>query len=65
MAQISRHEFLEKLARGGMLAGLFGVGAAALSGKKPISECVNENFCSTCWAYNGCTLPEKKETTDE
>ena len=63
--QVSRHEFLQTLGRGSLLAGLLGVGAVALRGKKTVSECINENYCSTCWAYDGCSLPEKKEKTDE
>lgn len=63
--QYNRHEFIQSLARGGFLAGLLGVGAAALHGKKDVSECVHENYCSTCWAYDGCRLPEKKEIPHE
>ena len=59
--QVSRHEFMAKLARGGMLAGMAGLAAAALHGKREVSECFNHNYCSSCWAFNGCTLPEKKE----
>ncbi len=63
--QVSRHEFLQRLGRGGLVASLVGVGAAALHGKKDVSECFNHNYCSSCWAFNGCSLPEKKEKTDE
>lgn len=59
--QISRHEFFESLGRKGLLAGLLGLGAAALHGQKDVSECFNLNYCSSCWAFKGCTLPEKKE----
>ncbi|MBI5093730.1 MAG: hypothetical protein HZB26_14960 [Candidatus Hydrogenedentes bacterium] len=62
---VSRHEFLESLFRRSMIAGLFGVGIAAVRGKKTVSECFNENYCASCWAYDGCALPEKKEKTDE
>lgn len=66
MAQkLSRHEFIESLGRGGIMAGLLGVAAAALHGKKDVKECFNHNYCASCWAYNGCTLPEKKEKIDE
>ena len=58
---VSRHEFLQALGRGGMIAGLLGIGIAALRGRKDVSECFNHNHCSACWAYNGCSLPEKKE----
>ncbi|MBX7255734.1 MAG: hypothetical protein K1Y02_05195 [Candidatus Hydrogenedentes bacterium] len=62
---ISRHDFLQALGRGGMLAGILGVAIAALHGKKTVSECISENHCASCWAYDGCALPEKKETTNE
>jgi len=62
---VSRHEFFQTLVRGSMIAGLFGVGVAAVRGHKAVSECFNNNYCSSCWAYNGCSLPEKKETADE
>lgn len=59
--QVDRSEFLQVIARRGMLAGLFGIGAAALHGQRAVSECFNNNYCSSCWAFNGCSLPEKKE----
>ncbi len=59
--QASRSEFISKLARGAFLAGLGGVGVAALSGTKTVAECFNENHCAGCWSFNGCALPEKKE----
>jgi hypothetical protein len=59
--QVSRHEFLQTLARGGIFVGLVGVGAAALHGRREVSECFNHNYCSSCWAFSGCSLPEKKE----
>lgn len=59
--QITRTEFFDRLARRGMIAGLMGVGAAALHGQRAVSECFNHNYCSSCWAFSGCTLPEKKE----
>jgi hypothetical protein len=59
--QVSRNEFLQTLGRRGMLAGLLGVGAAALHGQREVSECFNHNYCSSCWAFTGCNLPEKKE----
>ncbi|MFA6239306.1 MAG: hypothetical protein WC655_00165 [Candidatus Hydrogenedentales bacterium] len=63
--QVSRYEFMQNLGRGGMLAGMLGVALAALHGTKEVSECIGENHCASCWAYGGCSLPEKKETTDE
>lgn len=60
-AKFSRHEFLQSLGRGGLIAGLLGVGAAALHGEREVSECFNHNYCAECWAFKGCTLPEKKE----
>ncbi|GMW02419.1 MAG: hypothetical protein AMXMBFR84_35550 [Candidatus Hydrogenedentota bacterium] len=60
--QSSRHEFLQLIGRGGLLAGLTGIGMAALHGRKDVSECFNHNHCAECWAFNGCSLPEKKET---
>ena len=63
--KFSRHEFIQSVGRGGFLAGLAGVGAAALHGTKEVSECFNHNYCSSCWAFSGCALPEKKEKTDE
>ena len=62
--QVSRHEFLQKLGRGSMIAGLAGFAAAALHGKREVSECFNHNYCSSCWAFSGCNLPEKKEVPD-
>ena len=61
---VSRHEFLQTLARRSMIAGLSGIAIAALRGKKEVSECFNHNYCSSCWAYSGCALPEKKEIGD-
>jgi len=63
--QFNRHEFFQSVVRGGLMAGLLGVGAAALNGTKKVSECFNNNYCSSCWAFDGCRLPEKKEKTDE
>jgi hypothetical protein len=63
--QVSRSDFLQSLGRGSLVAGLAGLGAAALHGKKSVSECFNENYCASCWAYVGCGLPEKKELTRE
>ena len=60
---INRHEFLQSMARGGMLLGLAGVGAAALHGTKDPSECMNTGFCNTCDVYKTCKLPERKEVT--
>lgn len=66
MAQpVSRHEFFQTLMRRSMIAGLFGVGVAALRGHKTVAECINNNYCSSCWAFNGCALPEKKENPGE
>lgn len=59
--KVSRHDFLQALGRGSLVAGLTGVAVAALHGKKDVSECFNHNHCAACWAYNGCGLPEKKE----
>lgn len=61
----SRHEFLQHIGRAGILAGLAGVSVAALHGRREVSECFNHNYCDTCWAFNGCALPEKKELTHE
>ena len=61
----SRHEFLQQLGRAGLMAGLLGVSAAALHGRREVSECFNHNYCNTCWAFNGCSLPEKKELPHE
>lgn len=63
--EVSRHDFIHSLVRQGVLAGLLGVGIAALHGKKSVSECFNHNYCSSCWAYTGCSLPEKKEISHE
>lgn len=62
---VSRSEFLQKLGRTGMLAGLFGVGASALHGTRAVEDCFNHNYCDSCWAFTGCTLPEKKEAKNE
>ncbi|NUM52366.1 MAG: hypothetical protein HUU46_01860 [Candidatus Hydrogenedentes bacterium] len=58
--KFNRHEFFQTVARGGFMAGLLGVGAMALHGKREVSECFNHNYCSSCWAFSGCSLPEKK-----
>ena len=58
--RLNRYEFFQSAARGGFLAGLAGIGAMALSGTKKVSECFNHNYCSSCWAFDGCALPEKK-----
>lgn len=58
---LSRNEFMQSLTRGGLIAGLVGLGAAALHGERAVSECFNENYCESCWAFKGCELPEKKE----
>ncbi|MCL4217362.1 MAG: hypothetical protein KJ052_10220 [Candidatus Hydrogenedentes bacterium] len=58
---ISRHDFLNNLARGGLLLGLAGVGAAALHGAKDPSECINTGYCAACNVHETCTLPERKE----
>ena len=63
--RLNRHEFLVNVGRGGLLAGLFGVGVMALRGEKDVSECFNHNYCDSCWAYGGCALPEKKEIPHE
>ena len=63
--QVSRHEFLKSLGRGGFIAGLGAVAAAALHGKREVSECFQNNHCASCWAYTGCGLPEKKEIPHE
>lgn len=41
------------------MAGIVGVGAAALHGTREVSECFQHNYCSSCWAFDGCGLPEK------
>lgn len=58
---IDRQEFLKSLGRAGMLLGMTGLGTAALSGSKTVSECFNLNYCSACDVYKGCELPEKKD----
>jgi hypothetical protein len=58
---LDRNEFFQELGRKGMLAGLVGVGIAALHGSKSVSECFNHNLCASCHVYGGCELPEKKE----
>ena len=63
--RLNRHEFMVNAGRGGLLAGLLGIGAMALRGDKEVSECFNHNYCDSCWAFNGCTLPEKKDTPHE
>ena len=62
---LNRLEFLRTLGRGGMLAGLTGLGVAALHGSKEVSECFNENQCAACNVHGSCQLPEKKEVTHE
>ncbi len=62
---LDRKEFIAKLGRGGMLASILGVGAAALHGEREVSECFNHNYCDSCWGYDGCALPERKEIPDE
>ncbi len=62
---VSRHDFLQTLGRQGMLVGLAGVGLAAVHGQKDVSECFNHNYCTDCWEFRGCTLPEKKEIPHE
>lgn len=58
---ISRHDFLHAAARGGLLLGLAGAGAAAYHGKRDPSECINTGYCSSCKVYQTCTLPERTE----
>lgn len=62
---INRHEFLQTVGRTGMLLGMTGLGVAALSGSKTVSECFNLNYCSACDVYKRCELPEKKEAKNE
>jgi len=62
---ISRHEFFEKIMRGGLLAGLLGLGMAALEGRREVSACLQEDYCGSCRVYEGCVLPKKKEAPDE
>ena len=62
---IDRKEFFARLGRGGLLAGLTTVGAAALHGNRTVEECFNHNYCDSCWSFDGCSLPEKKEIPDE
>jgi hypothetical protein len=62
---LNRQEFLMSLSRGGLLMGLGGLGAMALHGSKDPSECFNENYCTSCDVYHGCTLPERIEVKDE
>lgn len=62
---VSRQEFLQVMARRGMLLGLTGVGVAAVHGSKDVSECFNHNYCTDCWGFDDCGLPEKKEVAHE
>ena len=62
---VSRHEFLQRLARGGLMLGMTGVGAAAMHGTIDVSECFNHNYCDSCWGFTDCALPEKKEAKNE
>ena len=62
---ISRHDFLNTMARGGLAIGLAGVGAAALHGAKDPSECINTGYCSSCNVYRTCTLPERKKVSHD
>lgn len=61
---LSRIDFLRNLGRGGLLLSLGGIGAAALHGTKDPSECFNHNYCSSCFSFSGCSLPEKIEVTE-
>lgn len=63
--QINRHEFFRSVGRSTLLLGITGMGAAALHGTREVSECFNFNYCNSCDSHTGCTLPEKKELTDE
>lgn len=63
--KLDRQEFFARLSRGGLMAGLFSVGAMAVHGSREVSECFNHNYCDSCWAYDGCGLPERKEVPDE
>lgn len=62
---LDRQQFLQSLTRGGLVAGLAGVAVAAVHGTREVSECFNHNYCDSCWAFDGCGLPEKKEIPDE
>jgi hypothetical protein len=61
--KVDRKEFLHGLGRTGMLLALGGVGTAATHGTKTVEECFNHNYCTDCFSFKGCTLPEKKEVT--
>lgn len=61
--KVTRHDFLQDLGRKGMLLTLGGVGTAAVHGSKTVEECFNHNYCTDCFSFKGCTLPEKKEVT--
>jgi hypothetical protein len=63
--RLNRQEFIQSLTRGGLMAGLTGVAVAAVHGTREVSECFNHNYCDSCWAFDGCGLPEKKEVPDE
>lgn len=63
--RISRHEFFQSVGRGTMLAGITGVGAMALHGSISPEECFNFNYCNSCDVHPNCSLPEKKELTNE
>lgn len=62
---INRHDFMQSVARSGLLVALGGVGIAAVTGSKDVSECFNHNYCSSCWGHSSCTLPERKEVKIE
>lgn len=62
---LSRNEFLVNLGRCGLLAGMAGLGVAALDGSRTPSECFNTEHCNACYASRGCTLPQKKELDNE
>jgi len=65
LQRLNRQEFLQSITRGGLMAGLTGVAVAAVHGTREVSECFNHNYCDTCWSFDGCGLPEKKEIPDE
>jgi len=63
--QLDRQQFLQAITRGGLMASLAGFGIAAVHGSRTVEECFNHNYCDSCWQFDGCALPEKKEIPNE
>jgi hypothetical protein len=60
-APISRSDFLRRLVRGGLLAGLGVAGWRAAGGRKALDRsgqtCINKSVCCNCHVYRQCELP--------